>query len=92
MGQEFGLLNQIVLALVCLAIIVMSVAAGVMWWKRRPKGSLGVPPLPEDRRALRGVVAILAIGGILFPLVGLSLIVMLALDFAFVRLGRRQIA
>ncbi|NDW06237.1 PepSY-associated TM helix domain-containing protein [Jiella pacifica] len=90
MGQEFGLLNQIVLALACLAIVVMSVAAGVMWWKRRPKGSLGVPPLPADARAFRGVIAILIVGGIVFPLVGLSLLVMLVLDVGFIRTMARS--
>ncbi len=46
MGQEFGLANQIVLTLACLAIILLAVSAAVMWWKRRPAGSLGVPPCP----------------------------------------------
>ncbi len=36
LGQEFGLINQLFLLAVCIAIIVMCVAAGVMWWKRRP--------------------------------------------------------
>ncbi|WP_207461522.1 PepSY domain-containing protein [Azospirillum sp. SYSU D00513] len=88
MGQEFGLANQLFLLAVCAAIVLLSVSAAVMWWKRRPSGSLGVPPLPSDRRALRGVVAILAVGGILFPLVGASLLVMLAVDRLF--LWKRQ--
>lgn len=80
MGQEFGLANQIVLALACLGIILLAVSGGVMWWKRRPKGSLGVPPMPQEKRVLHGLIAILAIGGIIFPLVGVSLLVMLVLD------------
>jgi hypothetical protein len=70
MGQEFGLANQLFMLAVCIAIVLMSVSAGVMWWKRRPRGGFGVPPLPSDRRVLRGVVGILAVGGVLFPLVG----------------------
>jgi uncharacterized iron-regulated membrane protein len=81
MGQQFGLANQLVLLAVCLAIIVLAVSAGVMWWKRRPSGSLGVPPAPSDRRVLRGLLAILIAGGILFPLVGISLLIMLLLDW-----------
>ncbi len=80
MGQEFGLANQLVLLAACLGILGLCVSAAVMWWKRRPKGSLGVPPLPQDRRAFGGVIAILAVGGIVFPLVGASLLVMLAAD------------
>ena len=80
MGQQFGLANQIVLLAACVGIVLLAVSAGIMWWKRRPRGSLGVPPLPQDKRVLRGLLALLAIGGIMFPLVGASLLVMLVLD------------
>lgn len=80
MGQQFGLTNQIVLTLACLGIILLATSGGIMWWKRRPTGSLGVPPMPQDRRVLYGLIAILAMGGIIFPLVGMSLLVMLLLD------------
>jgi uncharacterized iron-regulated membrane protein len=85
LGQEFGLINQLFLLAVCIAIIVMCVAAGVMWWKRRPSGAMGVPPLPTDKRVFRGLIALLMIGGVLFPLVGASLIVMLMIDWLIVR-------
>ncbi|MCC4589840.1 PepSY domain-containing protein [Xanthomonas campestris pv. cannae] len=84
LGQEYGTLNQLVLIGACLGIVLLCVSAAVMWWKRRPRGGLGVPPLPADRRTLRGVVALLVLGGLLFPLVGLSLLLMLALDWALV--------
>ena len=88
MGQEFGPANQIILVVVCLAIVLLAVSAGVMWWKRRPSGSLGIPPMPSDARVFRGLIAILLIGGAIFPLVGLSLLIMLVLDFAYTRLRR----
>jgi len=80
MGQEFGLANQLILLAACLAIVLMCVAAVVMWWKRRPAGSMGVPPMPVMRGALRGVMILMIIGGVVFPLVGASLLIMLALD------------
>ena len=80
LGQEFGVPNQAVLVIACLGIVLLCVSACVMWWKRRPTGALGVPPLPGDRRTLQVVVALLALGGIAFPLVGASLVVMLMLD------------
>ncbi|ATH77304.1 hypothetical protein CLM76_06730 [Vreelandella venusta] len=93
LGQEFGLANQLFLLAVCLAIIVMCVAAGVMWWKRRPAGAMGVPPLPADTRVFRGLIALLVIGGLLFPLVGASLLVMLVIDWCIVRpLQARRLA
>lgn len=89
MGQQFGLANQLFLLAACAAIVMLAVSAGIMWWKRRPAGSLGVPPMPSDPRVFRGLIAILVIGGLVFPLVGGSLIVMLALDWLFAR-GRRR--
>lgn len=88
MGQQFGALNQWLFFVVCLAIVMLSVSAAVMWWKRRPSRRLGVPPMPSDPRVFRGVLAILAIGGVIFPLVGASLLVMLCLDFMIRRAAR----
>jgi len=85
LGQQFGLANQLVLLAACVAIILLAVSAAVMWWKRRPAGSLGVPPMPADKRVVRGLIAMLAVGGVFFPLVGLSLVVMLAADWVYIR-------
>lgn len=92
MGQEFGLANQLLMLAVCLAIILMSVSAGVMWWKRRPKGSLGIPPAPADRSVMGGLIAMMAVVGLVFPLVGASLLVMVLLDLAFTRRPRARTA
>ena len=86
MGQAFGLANQLVLLGACMAIVLLAVSGGVMWWKRRPAGSMGVPPMPLDRRVFAGLLAMLVVGGLVFPLVGLSLAVMLVLDQLYVRL------
>jgi len=85
MGQEFGLANQLVMLAACLAIVLLCVSALVMWWKRRPQGSLGIPPLPAEKASLRVVLGLLAIGGLVFPLVGLSLIAMVAIDGILIR-------
>jgi uncharacterized iron-regulated membrane protein len=90
LGQEFGLANQIVLLVACFGIVLLAVSAGIMWWKRRPKGSLGIPPLPQEKRVLHGLLALLAIGGIIFPLVGASLLAMLALDLIVQYRQRRR--
>lgn len=80
MGQEFGRLNQIVLALACLLVIVMAAGALVMWWKRRPPGALAAPPWPAERRPVIVVTAILLALGLIYPLTGLSMLAMLAID------------
>ena len=92
MGQTFGLLNQIVLLLVCAGIVLMSVSAALMWWKRRPAGRLGVPPLPSDRKVFVGLFAILAVGGVIFPLTGLALAVMIVLDLLWQRIANSRTA
>lgn len=93
MGQTFGTLNKIILLAVCAGIVMLAVSAGVMWWKRRPSGSLGVPPLPSDRRVFVGLFVLLGIGGLLFPLTGLSLLVMIGLDLIWQWIsGGRQTA
>ncbi len=90
LGQEFGLANKLVLLAVCIGNVVLAVAAGAMWWKRRPKGAMGVPPLPAERGRLAGVAALMAVGGLAFPLVGLSFLVMLALDLLVSRGWRHR--
>ncbi|HEX2525556.1 MAG TPA: PepSY domain-containing protein, partial [Geminicoccus sp.] len=89
MGQEFGLANKIVMAAVCVAIVLMAISAAVMWWKRRPSGSMGVPAWPQDRRVAIGVTALVLTLGALFPLTGLSILVMLAIDLIITQAARR---
>lgn len=90
MGQTFGLTNQLVLVAVCIGIVMLAVSAGVMWWKRRPAGRLGIPPMPSDRKVLVGLLILLGIGGALFPLTGATLLVMILLDLAAQRFSRRS--
>lgn len=91
LGQEFGTANQIILLVICALIIFMSVSAGVMWWKRRPAGALGVPPMPRDTNKIAVVTAILAIGGIIYPTVGASMIVIWLLDYLLVARPQRKL-
>ncbi|HWA49771.1 MAG TPA: PepSY domain-containing protein [Dongiaceae bacterium] len=84
-GQEWGLFNQLLMAGTCLTIIVMSFAAIIMWWKRRPRGRVGVPPFPADRRVYTGLwLAALAVG-VLFPVTGIGILLMLAVDWLVIR-------
>ncbi|PKV14148.1 PepSY-associated TM helix domain-containing protein [Xanthomonas prunicola] len=80
LGQQYGTANQLILLFACVAIVLLCVSAAVMWWKRRPSAGLGVPPLPADPRTLRGLMVLLALCGLVFPLVGLSLVLMWGVD------------
>lgn len=86
LGMEWGVFNQALLVVTCLAIVLLCVSAAVMWWKRRPAGGLGVPPSPANRKLQAGVFALLLVGGAVFPLVGASMLVMALIDYlAFAR-------
>jgi uncharacterized iron-regulated membrane protein len=87
-GQEYGPLNRWIMLGGCLAIVLLAVSAATMWWKRRPQGSLGVPPLPSEPRAARGFVAIVAVVGVIYPLVGATLIAAAIVELAVSRSHR----
>jgi len=87
-GKMFGALNQIIILLVCLMILLGSVSGLVMWWKRRPAGGLGVPPLRHDLPRWKAAVGVMVLLGVMFPLVGLSMVVMWVVDSLVVRRRR----
>lgn len=78
-GREWGLASQLLALAGALAILTSAATAVVMWRKRRPKG-LGAPRKEPDRRLGIGVVVITAALGVLFPLLGLTLLAVLAFD------------
>lgn len=79
MGNYFGRLNQIVMAIPCVGLIVLSLTGPYMWWQRRPAGSLGAP------RAIAAAplrtLALITLGlAVVFPLAGASLVVVGLVD------------
>ncbi|MCA0946669.1 PepSY domain-containing protein [Salipiger pacificus] len=90
MGQEWGLANQIVLLLACLAMVGLCLSGGVMWWKRRPSGALGVPQVPADWRIPRTLLLMAVAAGVFFPLVGLSMLGLAAVEVAVHLTQRRK--
>lgn len=79
-GRQYGLANRLLVLAGCIAVWLLGVSAITMWWKRRPRGRLAAPSRPEHRGAYVGLLAIVAPLAVLYPLVGASLIVALALD------------
>ncbi len=84
-GQEFGLFNQLLMLATCLVIILSCVTGIVMWWKRRPAGRLGVPPMPPRRSVYLGLWTIVLAFAIAFPMSGLVILVMIAFDQMVIR-------
>ncbi len=91
MGNYFGRLNQVVMALPCLGLIGLALTGPYMWWRRRPNVGMGAPQAPVHLRA-RSVAAILLVLGIVFPLAGISLVAVLLLDCAWRRTIKKEVA
>jgi len=83
-GREWGLLSQLLALSGTLAILVSCATAVVMWYKRRPKG-LGAPRRVYTRQAQVALLGITLTLGVLFPLVGISLVALLVFDFFVLR-------
>ena len=84
-GRSLGLWSFWGALLMCLAVIFSCVSGPVVWWRRRPAGSLGAPrgrlPLRGSPVLLGGLVAL----GVLLPLFGLSVLAVLVLDHVVLR-------
>ncbi|MGE2712812.1 PepSY-associated TM helix domain-containing protein [Mycolicibacterium litorale] len=95
MGLLFGLVNQLALAALAVALVTVIVRGYLMWWRRRPTGA-GRPPA---RGALRGMppmavaglaVAAVAVGWFM-PVLGLSLLAFILVDGAIGVAQRRNV-
>jgi uncharacterized iron-regulated membrane protein len=66
----------------CLSVIFIAASGVVMWWLRRPAGArrLAAPPMPTNMPLWKGAVLVGLFVSMAFPLVGLTLIAVLALD------------
>ncbi len=83
-GREWGLINQILVTIATLAILLSVASSMVMWRKRRPKG-IGAPRKEPNRKIGFGVLLIIVALGALFPLLGLSMLVVLLLELLVIR-------
>ena len=67
--------------------LTLAISGFVAWWKRRPTGSLGVPPATLSKSIGKGLAILIVVFAIFLPLVGSSLIIVLLLDrFLFKKL------
>ncbi|SFL56803.1 Uncharacterized iron-regulated membrane protein [Gracilibacillus orientalis] len=83
-GLEYGLANQIGGLIVCIGIITIVISGIVMWWKRKPDKHLGAPIAPSIWSSKR-LIVLLVLFGLLFPLVGVSIIIVFLLDWLIIR-------
>ncbi|GAA0904274.1 PepSY domain-containing protein [Rothia nasimurium] len=79
-GQLFAPLNQVLGVATALGLLLMSVSATVLWWRRRPSGLLGAPPAHGSTRVSGALIAVIVLLGICLPLFGGTLLVVLMLE------------
>ncbi len=79
-GRQFGWINQLVMLAGCIAIVLLVISAAVMWWKRRPRGRLAAPRRREGDRAAVGAMIVALLLGLLYPLLGASMLCALLID------------
>ncbi|MEX0300932.1 MAG: PepSY domain-containing protein, partial [Leisingera sp.] len=81
-----GTWNFVLNVVFCLAVIFVSLSGVVMWLKRRPAGAarLAAPPVPADLPFWKGALLIGLFTSLAFPLVGITLLAVLAFDVLLV--------
>jgi len=84
MGTEFGVFSRILMTVLCLAVIWSVISAVVMYVKRRRTG-LGLPRRPVDVKLANGMLAIAVVLALVYPLWGVTAVVILLLDRFVVR-------
>jgi uncharacterized iron-regulated membrane protein len=83
-GAQFGFINQIISLLICLGIILVAFSGFYLWLNRKPKKELGAPGAPMIVKKKLFLILIIVLG-ILFPLVGVSLIVVWLVDWLIIQ-------
>jgi uncharacterized iron-regulated membrane protein len=83
-GYLFGWFNLVLGVLTCAGLILICVSGFILWRKRKPDNALGAPP-PQPKNLGVGVLVITFGLAVFLPLMALSLIAMLVLEFALLR-------
>jgi len=88
-GEQFGLANEFFMA-TSRILLKATVPFGLLMWRNRRRGTrLNQPGAADGFRTPTLAVGVATAFGVLFPLVGLSLLLVLAIELAAGRLRRR---
>lgn len=80
-GKQYGLASQLIMFAGCIALIVLVISSVTMWWKRRLSGKLvASPPKRQNHKVTRNIAGITLVLGVVFPLLGASMIAVLIFD------------
>lgn len=84
-GQLFGILNQMVGLLTALGAATLSLSSVVMWWRRRPAGTLGAPVAAQWPAVGLLAIASILVLAVVFPMLGVSIIALALLERVVLR-------
>lgn len=82
---NMGLWNTALNVVFCLGVLFMGVSGFVMWWKRRPAGSLGAPLYPKNYRVPATILVIAVVVCAVFPLTGIAVVLFAIIDLLLPR-------
>jgi uncharacterized iron-regulated membrane protein len=83
-GTIWGLPTKLIWLVTCIILTTSPVTGVWMWWERRPQGRLGLPRRVDARRP-RWLVATVTATSIFLPALGLSVVVVLVVEFLMSR-------
>lgn len=98
MGTQLGVLTRITATVACVGVLTSVLTGLLMWWRRRPAGGTGLPTraaegtraaLPKRAATLVTVTAVVL--GVVFPVFGVSLLLVLGVEFVLARRDRARI-
>ena len=79
-GQAFGVANLLLNLVTAIGLMLLSVSAAMLWWRRRPEGVLGAPVAPRSQPLALGFFGAVVVLALLLPLFGASAILVLAVE------------
>lgn len=84
MGNYFGRFNQLLMLVAALGGAVLAISGPIMWLKRRRDG-LGAPQEMPGNRAVWTMMAGLVIAGVVFPVLGITALLVFAIEWLVLR-------
>lgn len=80
-GKQYGMISQLMMLVGCVALVLLIISSVTMWCKRRPSGKLVAPPPRRQEGKITRNVAIITLAlGVIFPLLGVSIVLALIFD------------
>lgn len=80
---EYGRVNWWVLLIGCMLFLMANIASIIAYIKRKPRQRLGIPAVPKSFKIGFGLLLLIALLAIVFPLFGLSVILIIGGKYVF---------